>query len=208
MRFKVWGMVLALLAGTVVISWQQAPRAVACSCALSTAEEYAGWAELVAKGTVVKIEIPANPQSSAADATYTMELTDVWKGEPDRTIAVRSAISGASCGIEGIAEGMVITVFATDDGEGWHTNLCSGTGPEGDGYALAALGEPTPIPGTAEPSSPEPRPTSAGPQPATSPEPSPSGDAGGSPLLEGMTMPLLIIAAAGLLAGALYWFRG
>ncbi len=56
MRFKAWTIVLTLLAGTVVVSWEQAPRAAACSC-------------------------------------------------------VRAALSSASCGIEGIREGMVLTVL-------------------------------------------------------------------------------------------------
>lgn len=206
MRFKVWGIVLALLAGTAVVSWQQAPRAVACSCAIGTAEEYAGYADLVAKGTVVGVEVPENPASSADDATYTLELTEVWKGEPTPTIAVLSAISGASCGIEGIAEGMTITVFARRDEGAWHTNLCSGTGPDGEGLAIAALGDPTPIAPDARPTpSPEntPKPdetTSPGP-PSTGQEPHLDDNPGS------MTLPLLIIAVAGLIAAAAAWFR-
>jgi hypothetical protein len=140
MRFKAWLIVLALLAGTVVVSWQQAPRAAACSCVLRTPAEYAETADLVATGTVVTVEIPADPTSSADDATYTIDLTGVWKGDAASTITLRAALSSASCGIEGIREGMVLTVFATRDGGDWRTNICDGTGLDAEQTAIAALG--------------------------------------------------------------------
>lgn len=213
MRFKAWTIVLTLLAGTVVVSWEQAPRAAACSCVLRTPAEYAETADLVATGTVVTAEIPANPTSSADDATYTIDLTGVWKGDAASTITLRAALSSASCGIEGIREGMVLTVFATKDGGDWRTNICDGTGPDAEQTAIAALGEPSPIPHSpaANPSPTSPRPSenprgnekgvnegSRG--PTAPPEPGadvqePGGQGRGS-----MAIPLLIIATAGLIA--------
>ena len=155
MRFKAWTIVLTLLAGTVVVSWEQAPRAAACSC-------------------------------------------------------VRAALSSASCGIEGIREGMVLTVFATKDGGDWRTNICDGTGPDAEQTAIAALGEPLPIsqaPATTSPRpSQDPRGNEKGVNegsggPTAPPEPGadvqePGGQGRGS-----MAIPLLIIATAGLIAG-------
>ena len=167
-----------------------------------------------ATGTVVTAEIPANPTSSADDATYTIDLTGVWKGDAASTITLRAALSSASCGIEGIREGMVLTVFATKDGGDWRTNICDGTGPDAEQTAIAALGEPSPIPHSpaANPSPTSPRPSenprgnekgvnegSRG--PTAPPEPGadvqePGGQGRGS-----MAIPLLIIATAGLIAG-------
>ena len=211
MRFKAWLIVLALLAGTVVVSWQQAPRATACSCVLRTPAEYAETADLVATGTVVTVEIPANPTSSADDATYTIDLTGVWKGDAASTITLRAALSSASCGIEGIREGMVLTVFATRDGGDWRTNICDGTGLDAEQTAIAALGEPTPVAQSPRPSD---APPGRGPsgdevsgEPTTEPPQRPDAEEAGDVGRHGMTVPLIIIAAAGLIAGALAWFR-
>ncbi len=211
MRFKAWLIVLALLAGTVVVSWQQAPRATACSCVLRTPAEYAETADLVATGTVVTVEIPANPTSSADDATYTIDLTGVWKGDAASTITLRAALSSASCGIEGIREGMVLTVFATRDGGDWRTNICDGTGLDAEQTAIAALGEPTPVAQSPRPSD---DPPGRGPggdevsgEPTTEPPQRPDAEKPGDVGRYGMTVPLIIIAAAGLIAGALAWFR-
>ncbi len=212
MRFKAWLIVLALLAGTVVVSWQQAPRATACSCVLRTPAEYAETADLVATGTVVTVEIPANPTSSADDATYTIDLTGVWKGDAASTITLRAALSSASCGIEGIREGMVLTVFATRDGGDWRTNICDGTGLDAEQTAIAALGEPTPVAQSPRPSE-NPRGNEKGVNegsrgPTAPPEPGADVQEPGADVQEpggqgrgSMAIPLLIIATAGLIAG-------
>jgi len=139
---------VALLAATLVVSWQQAPRAVACSCVALTPAEQADMAGVVARGTVVAVERPARPTSSLEDATYTVALAEVWKGDPPATIQVLTAVDGASCGWEGIEEGMEIIVFAKSEGGAWRSNLCDGSGPADDGVAAelsAHLGEPTAV---------------------------------------------------------------
>ena len=164
-----------------------------------------------ATGTVVTAEIPANPTSSADDATYTIDLTGVWKGDAASTITLRAALSSASCGIEGIREGMVLTVFATRDGGDWRTNICDGTGLDAEQTAIAALGEPTPVAQSPRPSD---DPPGRGPggdevsgEPTTEPPQRPDAEKPGDVGRYGMTVPLIIIAAAGLIAGALAWFR-
>ncbi|MBB1517189.1 hypothetical protein H5398_14630 [Tessaracoccus sp. MC1679] len=156
MKVKALLVVLAMLAATLMVSWQQAPRAVACSCVALTPAEQADMADVVARGTVVLVERPARPTSSLDDATYTVELTQAWKGDPPGTVEVLTAVDGASCGWEGIEEGMEIILFAQPDGAAWRSNLCSGSGPVTEGITAdltAHLGEPTPVePSPVEPS--------------------------------------------------------
>ncbi|MFT3888131.1 MAG: hypothetical protein QM713_08225 [Arachnia sp.] len=178
MRFKALVIALAMLAGSVIVSWQQAPRAAACSCALGSTAEFVEWADLVATASVRKVDMPVVRTSGEDEAVYTMDLTEVWEGAADPRIEVHSAADGAACGIEGIAEGNTIILFASHEDSVWRTNLCSGTGLHSDtlaGELTAALGSPTQI----------------------EPVPEPSGLPGG------MTIPLLIIGASGLLAGAI-----
>lgn len=139
---------VALLAATLVVSWQQAPHAAACSCVQLTPTEQADMAGVVARGTVVAVERPARPTSSLEDATYTVALAEVWKGDPPATIQVLTAVDGASCGWEGIEEGMEIILFAQPDGAAWRSTLCDGSAPADDGVAAelsAHLGEPAAV---------------------------------------------------------------
>ncbi|MDO5677786.1 MAG: hypothetical protein Q4G35_09820 [Propionibacteriaceae bacterium] len=162
MRMKSWLLVLLLLAGVGVVSWQQAPSAVACSCAVMSTAEHGQLAELVAEGVVVGVDRPVDAQSSLDDATYTVELTRVWKGPTDAPqVAVLSAIEGPSCGWEGIDEGMTIALFAKADGDMWRSSLCDGSGPmneEMSAELTTALGEPVQV------------------SPATANSPAPDGD--------------------------------
>ena len=145
---------VALFAATLVVTWQQAPSAVACSCVALTPAEQADMADVVARGTVVTVSRPASPTSSLEDATYTVDLDEVWKGDPPGSVQVLTAVDGASCGWEGIEEGMEIILFAQPDGAAWRSNLCDGSGPADDTVAAeltAYLGDPSrvePSPGT------------------------------------------------------------
>lgn len=148
MKVKAFLVVVAMLAATLVLSWQQAPRAAACSCVAMSPAEQAEMADVVARGTVVAVDRPARPSSSTDDATYTVQLTEAWKGDPPGTVDVLTAVDGASCGWEGIEEGMEIILFAQADGAAWRSSLCDGSGPVTDDLAealTAALGEPTAV---------------------------------------------------------------
>lgn len=192
MKIKALLVVVAMLATTLVVSWQQAPRAVACSCAALTPTEQADMASVVARGTVVAVERPANPTSSNDDATYTVELTQAWKGDPPGTVEVLTAVEGASCGWEGIDEGMEIILFAQPDGAAWRSNLCDGSGPVSDEVTAeltAYLGEPSPV--EPSPGAPSPGAPSAGPSDG-------AGFSLADPRLAGVVM--LTLIASGLAA--------
>ncbi len=155
MRIKALLIAVAVAATTLVTGWQQAPRAWACSCVQMTLEEHADSADLVARGTVVGVDRPANPSSSLDDATYTIALTQAWKGEPAGTVEVLSAVAGASCGWEGIEQGMEIILFAKADGSAWRSNLCDGSTPT-DETITAALTVYLGAPAAVDPSPPKP----------------------------------------------------
>lgn len=193
MRISIWLTLVAILAGTVGLSWVQAPKAVACSCAISTTAEHAEWAELVASGTVTDVTAPVNPTSSVDPLTFTVELDRVWKGSPAASVTVSTASSSASCGFDSLEKGTQLILFATHMDaigqpiEGWGTNLCSGTGPIDQTVTdelTAFLGEPT------QPPAPDPVPTAPVEQ-------------GGIGLLP----PLALTAGAALLAGAWSYLR-
>ena len=118
--------VLLTVAGLVLIA--PAP-AWACSCAQGDADEFARWADVVVVGTVTDREPPPPEEvmSTADPATYTVAVTRVLKGEAAPTTQVLSAISGASCGLEGIEIGAEYVVFAAHDGGELWANGCGGT---------------------------------------------------------------------------------
>ncbi len=58
--------------------------------------------------------------------TFTFDVDRVLEGEVDATTEVESAMSGASCGWEGMRVGDEYVVFATDDHGTLRTGLCSG----------------------------------------------------------------------------------
>lgn len=193
MRSFTWLTLALLLAGLSGVSWLQAPKAVACSCAISTPAEQAEWAELVASGTVTDVTAPVNPTSSVDPLTFTVELDRVWKGSPAASVTVSTASSSASCGFDSLEQGTQLILFAGHMDmigqpiEGWGTNLCSGTGQLDQrvaGELTSLLGEPAPPP------TPEPVPTA------------PVGQGG-----IGLLPPLALTAGAALLAGALSYLR-
>jgi hypothetical protein len=102
--------------------------AQACSCARGDAATYAAWADVVFTGTLVETTPPPDrPIMSSGDpATYSFDVDRVHQGEVGPAAEVRSAVSGASCGLEGMRTGSRYAVFATRDAGLW-ANLCSGT---------------------------------------------------------------------------------
>lgn len=88
--------------------------------------------------------------SSADPATWTFEVSEVYKGEAARTQEVVSEVSGASCGLEIPHRGEFL-VFAelehpmdsptgqyVGDGQ-LYAGLCGGTRSTGDGLRLEAI---------------------------------------------------------------------
>ena len=102
-----------LLLVTMFAALVATSSASACSCALASVDEYVEYADVVARVVVEDIELPeGEPYSSNDPATYTLRPTHLWKGDISGVFTVFSAVSGASCGLEGIAEGDDIVVFS------------------------------------------------------------------------------------------------
>ena len=152
-------------AGLVLLTPTQA---YACSCVGGDAEQFTEWADVVFTGTAVDYAPPPEqPMMSSSDpATYTFDVDTVFKGSAAPTTQVRSAWSGASCGLENIEVGTEYVVFAAPqssrgrgNGELW-ANLCGGTARASQNYvadveAVTGPGEP-PEPAVAEPAAAEP----------------------------------------------------
>ncbi|MGH3362084.1 MAG: hypothetical protein ACRDOM_06460 [Nocardioides sp.] len=179
------GAMLVALAGLVLLS--PAP-AWACSCAPppTGAEEFTTSADVVIVGTITHREPPPEPVSSTLDpATYTVAVSRVMRGEAGPTTWVLSAMSGASCGLEGIELGEEYVVFADREGGELWANGCGGTqlatpGFVADVEAVTGPGEPVvqPVPVVDEPGS--------------------AGNLAGDDLVDGSTVPWWAIYAAGL----------
>lgn len=124
----------------------------ACSCAMAGTEQYVSGADAVFTGTVTDKEPPSQrPVMSSMDpVTYTFDVERAFKGDLSDPLPVRSAMSGASCGLEGVRVGQRYVVFASEskrgDRELW-ASLCGGTAPWSTGLeadVVAATGPGTP----------------------------------------------------------------
>jgi hypothetical protein len=104
--------------------------AQACSCVGGDVSTYADRADVVFTGTLVEIAPPPKRLfwSSGDPATYSFDVDRVHQGQVGPSAEVRSAVSGASCGLEGMQTGSRYVVFATL-ADGLWANLCGGTGP-------------------------------------------------------------------------------
>lgn len=120
-------LVLALVTGLVVGG---AGTASACSCVPFTKAQLVENATAIFTGTVTGASAPFWPigtcaRSSADAVTYTVAVETVYKGDVAKTVTVRTAASGASCGYE-FQAGKRYTVFATGTRDSLETNLCRG----------------------------------------------------------------------------------
>ncbi|MPZ01095.1 MAG: hypothetical protein GEU97_24645 [Actinophytocola sp.] len=93
-----------------------------------TDAEYVDNADVVFAGALLdREEPPAGEIVSSGDlVTLTFAVSEVYKGQVGTTAQVRTAISGASCGLELDGEGpfLVFTQFGDD---GLTASLCGGT---------------------------------------------------------------------------------
>ena len=203
-------LLLAGVLGALSLVVLAASPSFACSCARVSTAEYVDHATVVFTGTVADKEPPPKRRvmSSMDPVTYTFEVERSFKGDVASPTEVLSAMSGASCGLEGVRTGDRYVVFA-DQGRGgdlW-ASLCGGTAPwsadlEADVVAASGPGvvaPPSAAPAGTAGSTQEPggddgtRPTGAGPEEAE----------GGF-----LAVPVAVAAGLGLvlLAGAL-WLR-
>ena len=120
--------ILAALLGAAGLVLFTPASAHACSCVGGDVATYADRADVVFTGTLVEITPPPNRLfwSSGDPATYSFDVERVHQGEVGPSAEVRSAVSGASCGLEGMQTGSRYVVFATLD-DGLWANLCGGT---------------------------------------------------------------------------------
>ena len=180
----------------------------ACSCARAGTAEHVDNAVAVFTGTVADKEPPPKrPVMSSMDpVTYTFEVARSFKGDVASPTEVLSAMSGASCGLEGIRTGDRYVVFA-DQGRGgdlW-ASLCGGTAPwsaELEAEVVAAAGAGTP-PDAVPAEPPSGVSSGAGGEAVAAPAPD-------TPAAEGgfLAVPIAVAAGLGLvlLAGGL-WLR-
>jgi len=71
--------------------------------------------------------------------TYGFAVDRVLKGAVSADASVRSVVSGASCGLEGMREGEIYTVFARTQDGALHSGLCSGTRAGGSDPTISAF---------------------------------------------------------------------
>lgn len=203
-------LLLAGVLGALSLVVVTAAPSFACSCAMASTAQYVDGADAVFTGTVTDKEPPPKrPVMSSMDpVTYTFDVERWLKGEPEDPVEILSAMSGASCGLEGVRAGQRYVVFASESRRGdrdlW-ASLCGGTAPwsaDLESDVVAATG-----PGVLSP--PSAAPAGAGtPEDTTADEDRPTG--AGPEKAEGgfLAVPVALVAGAGLvlLAGA-YWLR-
>ena len=121
-------LVIAALLGAAGLVLFTPAAAHACSCVGGDVAAYADRADVVFTGTLVEVTPPRArlSWSSGDPATYSFDVERVHQGDIGPSTEVRSAVSGASCGLEGMQTGSRYVVFATLD-DGLWANLCGGT---------------------------------------------------------------------------------
>ena len=99
----------------------------ACSCADPwPVEEALEKRDAVFSGTVLKIERPRRITSSATLITVTLKVDQVWKGDVEEVVTVKTAVSTASCGYP-FVENESYLIYASHDGNDFRTGLCDRT---------------------------------------------------------------------------------
>lgn len=119
-----------------------APAAHACSCALGDPRDALHRADGAFVGTLVQ-RTEVDEQTSI----FTFEVETAVKGALAVEVDVRSASSGASCGLEvGLGQRIGLLLYVKEDGA-WTSNLCSQIDPD----VLLKAAQPLPAPDGAGP---------------------------------------------------------
>ncbi len=107
-----------------------ANAASACSCMPTTPQQSLKNSGTVFAGRVIDVvdEGEMNPEVSRPLLGFkvTFEVSNVWKGQPNRQFVVRTSDSSASCGYS-FEKGKEYLVYASNQGSQLETGLCSGT---------------------------------------------------------------------------------
>ncbi|MBI4900027.1 MAG: hypothetical protein HY829_06060 [Actinobacteria bacterium] len=139
---------LTVLASFGIVVTGGAGPALACSCAFQRFPEYVAYADAVFVGTLAEIEGPAKRQimSSTDPVTYTVAVDEVYEGAVGSTTVFESAVSGASCGLDGMVVDRRYVFFTTAEGGVPTASSCGGTAPVTPRRLAAVqrlLGQPT-----------------------------------------------------------------
>jgi len=169
------GLVLGLMVTGFVVVGPGAGPAWGCSCATGSDADAFARAHAVFVGEVVDYGPPpqGDVMSSADPATWTFEVSGVYKGEVTSTQEVVSEVDGASCGLEIPQRGEFVVFatkggFAIESGEGqYYAGLCGGTRSTSAGPLDVEVTMSAPIEVEASPTSQEAPTTSAEPASGT-----------------------------------------
>jgi len=119
-----------LVSSASLVTWGAGP-ALACSCAYQRTGEFAAAADEIFTGTLTAITEPPRTGvvSSTDPITYTVAVDAVYRGDVGPVASFESAMSGASCGLEGMAVDRRYLVFVSTDGPKRAATSCGGTAP-------------------------------------------------------------------------------
>ncbi len=127
-----WGSIVltVLVSGASLVTWGAGP-ALACSCAYQHMPEFVDGADEIFAGTLTGTSGPPERGvvSSTDPITYAVEVDAVYRGDVGSVAYFESAMSGASCGLEGMEVDRRYLVFVSTDGSERAATSCGGTAP-------------------------------------------------------------------------------
>lgn len=155
---------IALAVTSLVLFGTSGTPAYACSCAVSTTEQYVDNAEAVFTGTVTD---RAQEGGRLAAVVYTVAVDQIYAGQVGSEVRLSTAAHSASCGLPGLPAGEPLLFFGSrqlslgpsgpDDeaaaAADYGINLCNGTGSTDDAELAeveAVTGAPREPSGAAE----------------------------------------------------------
>ena len=123
---------VARIAGLAVLGALAFPAgAAACSCVAVNVRTQLETADAAVVGTVTRVGVPTprpdGTTSSADPITVTIRVARSYKRTIGRTLRVRTALSGASCGL-GAHKGERLAILLTRSASRWTTSLCQRVG--------------------------------------------------------------------------------
>ena len=132
MRMRIFLGVVAALSAIAAFAGPRADMAVACSCAAVDPARELSRFDAAFVGTVLfhRVEHPNKPLLSSADpAFWTFSVERAVKGMLPSPLVVRTAASGASCGLE-LEQGQRVGLLLDRDGTAYLSGLCSQVDPD------------------------------------------------------------------------------
>ena len=155
MGMRVLRLVLAVLVSCGMLVTVGAGPALACSCAVGQTRDFVEGADEIVSGTLADMREPRGLVMSSSDPiTYVVEVDAVFRGDAGRRLVFESAMSGVSCGLEGMVVDRRYVFVLADQGDTRSAGLCGGTAPASAGLQAeleALTGSPTPPAGEGDP---------------------------------------------------------